>query len=129
MGVRFPSLAISANQASQLASATETPIITTAPFNLSLDFQAILIMGMYMFVPGTGATSVTFRLKRGALLTSPQVTQWTLPVTAAVTTYTSFQYTDIPGAVAGIQYTFSGQQTGASAVASTNDSSMILLAL
>src|SRR6267143_6611224 len=105
MGVRFPGVGITQPLASQLGINTLTAILTSTPLNISLDFQQVIIMGMYMFTPGAGATSVTFRIHNGPTAASGQITQWTLPVTAGITNYTSFCYPHTPGAVAGMQYT------------------------
>lgn len=129
MGVRFPGVGINTPIVANLLTSTISAIFTCPPLNLSLDFQQVILMGMYMFVPGTGCTSVTFRLHNGPTTAGAQFAQWSLPVTAAIVTYTSFSYPFIPGAVAGVQFTFSGQQVGASAPATSNDGSFIVFCL
>ena len=130
MGVRFPGSGTVQTFTANLPNTAEGPIIVSAPLNLALDFQQIIILWVVMLTLGTGTTALTLRLRRGTSITGNLVTtQGVNPAAAATTITISGVYADVPGAVAGQQYTLTGQQTGGTGAASNLDGNMTLLAL
>lgn len=130
MGVRFPGLGNTTIVTPAIAAAGETVLFTSSPLNLSLDFQQVMIFWFINWTVGTGTTSTAFRIRRGTTITATSVTA-NLTVTTAASSFASFSgcYIDSPGAVAGVQYSLTGNQTAGTGTASINDGCILVMAL
>lgn len=130
MGVRFPGAGTNQPFGAALSLNVEGIILTSLPLNISLPFQQVLIWWTVMLTLGTTLTAITFRLRRGTTLVSPLLTtQSRTDVAPGQTITVSGCYFDTPGEVAGIQYVFTGQQTGAGTGTSNLDGAIITMAM
>lgn len=131
MGVRYPTVATKTFIGPLPASAVETIILTTPPLNLTLDFSQVQIFWYATMTAGTGTSSLIFQLRRGTSLTSPQINaaNWAHTLAAASSAVMSGCYFDVPGPVAGQQYTLTVSQTGATAAGTFNDGALLAFAL
>lgn len=109
MGVRFPQVATTAFIAAPPASGAETVWMTTPPLNISLDFSQILLFWGGDITTGAGTTSFQTTVRRGTSTAGTQIYQTgQLPVaTAGQHAFISGVFADVPGAVAGQQYSVS----------------------
>jgi hypothetical protein len=129
MGVRFPG---SANQQPivNTANTAETAVLVSQPLNLSLDFQQVIIIWYVNWTPGASTTTTTWRLRRGNGITGAALTTQLLDgLVVGNRTFFSGMFSDVPGAVAGIQYSVTGQQTGGTAPGVVSDGNILVFAL
>jgi len=131
MGVRFPSVQSNVFVGPLPANATETVVCTTPPFTPPQDFSVIFISWFFAFLAGTGVTSVFFNLRRGTTTggAALRLNPWGLAQTASANGFFSGNYFDSPGAVAGLQYSLTIIQTGATAGGTQVDTAMLAFAL
>lgn len=110
-----------------VVTTNETAAITTAPVSVTLDGDPIYISGSLNFTTGASTTSVTVRCRRGVGVAGALV-QETEPYTigAAANATIPFGFQDIPGAVAGQQYTITIQQTAATGNGTVNNAEATL---
>ena len=130
MGARLPSSASTFLQNAALSGNGEFIVLTTPPMNPSIDFQLVMIFAYINVTPGASTTGVIGRIRRGATAAGPLLS---LSNTLTVAAGNSFQfmmcYIDIPGAVAGVQYTFTAQTVAQTVQAAVNDGCIIAFAL
>src|SRR6266849_7273364 len=113
MGVRLPSVASETIVNTTIVTTLETVIVTTPPLNLPLDFAAVIILGTLLWQVGTGTTSYTLRLRQGAGISGPVISGLSNVTVSSIQVVTaSIAYSDVPGAVAGQQYTITLSHTG-----------------
>jgi hypothetical protein len=131
MGVRFPFLGSTTVVTASIPGTAETVVCTTPPFTPSLDFAQVLIMCYSEFNTGTGVTSVVGRIRRGTTASGVALgtASPTLVIGAATPGILTFFYLDVPGAVAGQQYSFTMTMNGATGASGINDVCMALIAL
>lgn len=133
MGVRFPSVfANKIGQGLSLVTTAETLIDTTPALSPPIDGAAVFIFWYVKLVLGTGITGLTYKLYRGATLSGTVLTdqfqdQGGLGGGNEVTR--SGVWVDTPGNVAGVQYTLSLTQTGATANGAAHEWSFIAMVL
>jgi hypothetical protein len=130
MGVRFPTAAQGGAPFFNIpASGAETVIITSPALTPPIDSAQILIFSSITMTVGTGGTNMVFRMRRGATGSGANFTTMQQVVTAGTQmTFTMF-YVDTPGVVTGQQYSITASLTGATGGSTTNDASILLLAL
>lgn len=131
MGVRFPSIASTTFVGPFPANATETVILSTPPLNVSLDFSQIFLLWACDILAGTGVTALVFRLRRGTTTAGTLINAaaWTHTIAAGNSAVLNGVYPDIPGAVAGQQYSLTCVQTGATAASTFTDGALLAFAL
>jgi hypothetical protein len=131
MGVRFPSVAVTGVGNALPASSAETVVYTTPPINEPIDNAQVMLFWSYTLLAGTGTTAVTFKLRRGLLVTSPliHVNNFSNPLAAAANGIFAGCYADNPGIVAGVQYSLTIVQTGATANGVNADGCLIAMVL
>jgi hypothetical protein len=131
MGVRFPSVFTNVFIGPLPANANETIVCTTPPINEPIDNAQVLLFLGFSAIAGTGQTSAAFNLRRGALVTSPtfQAGAWAILTTAGSAYAYCCAYADSPGVVAGVQYTLTIQQVGATAAGTFRDCFLIAMVL
>lgn len=100
-------------QASGLGAA-ETVIATTPPINISLPNQPIILFWYCFIGGGTAITSVNFKLRRGTTTAGVQINSGQSNDTSVTTgnVIRSGFYVDIPGEIAGQQYSLTLQCVG-----------------
>lgn len=131
MGVRFPSVGISGTGQNLPASNAETIIYTVGPLVPSQDGAQVFLTWSYTLLAGTGTTSVVFRLRRGNLVTSPQlnVNPNAIPLAAGAIGLFSGVYTDSPPAATALLYSLTIVQTAATAAGVNADGGLLAFAL
>lgn len=130
MGARFPACGNDTLVTASVTSTTETIVLLSPTFSLTYDNAPVGINAYLIFTPGTGQTSVTFRLRRGPLLTSTLVNVATPIVTTPGNAQDwSLVYIDIPGVVANQQYCVTMTQAGGAGNATISDACIALLGL
>lgn len=131
MGVRFPSVSITATGVVLPANANETVLAVTPPLNISLDFAQIFLTWFANMLAGTGTTALVFRLRRGTTVLGATIgnTSWPFTTVAGNNVVVGGGYPDTPGAVAGQQYALTVSQTGATAAGTLNDCAVLAFAL
>ena len=129
MGVRFPSVASTTIVASP-ALAAETVVCTTPPLNISLDFSQIILMWYVACLIGTAGVQIICLLRRGTTTVGSLVNvNANDNVNAGTNQRRSGFYVDIPGAVAGQQYSLTLTITSATAVTTVADVCLLAFAL
>lgn len=110
--------AVSSSSATNISLTTtsETAIVTTAPISTRGVSEPVQLAFVAQLTLGTGTTAVTPRVRRGSGVAGAVVGEGN-PIngTAGQTLQFIFDVTDEPGDVAKQRYTFTLQQTGASA--------------
>lgn len=130
MGVRFPSQGSNTIVNTTLVTTAETVLFTTPGLNISLDFSQVLIFWWIMLTIGTGTTSFVPSIRRGTTTAGTRITLGAATtVTAGNAVSLSGCYPDIPGAVAGQQYSLTGTQNAATANGTVSDGALIVFAL
>lgn len=100
--------------ATTLVTTAETGVVTTTSPSTRGPSDQVALSGTVDITPGTAATSVQVRCRRGSGTGGTQVGNTiTAGVTAAVVAPVSFDFLDSPGEVAGQQYTITVQQVAA----------------
>lgn len=126
MGVRLPSVV--ANSIGNAVGTAEIVVATTPPMNIPLDFATILLFWYYATTTPASTTNLQLRLRRGTTtagtLVSSGVNQ--LVTASATATLSGFAF-DVPGAVAGQQYSLTAQFTAA--VGSAGPTELWMLAM
>jgi hypothetical protein len=131
MGVRFSSVVTTTLVNAVFTGAAETIILTSPPISPSLANGAMLIVWFANVQTGPTGTQLRTLLRRGGALTSTLINPNTLgvPVTANVQQQASGCYVDFPGDVAGVQYSLTLQQVGATGNGAFSDAAMIVFSL
>jgi hypothetical protein len=131
MGVRFPSVQTNTFVGPLPASAVETVVLTTPPLTLPLDGAVVILLWMAMIAGGATTTDLDFRLRRGTTSAGVQVgaTSWNLTAVVGSGRALGGWYFDTPGAVAGIQYSLTVAQVGATGAGTFNDGALLAFAL
>lgn len=115
---------------SNAIGAAETVICICPPLNLPLDGAAVMLWWFIEFLVGTGGVNSTIRLRRGSVVSSPLINVGNAANASAGTTVRfSGVYTDLPGIVAGQQYSLTLQVGSASTASAVNDVCLVALAL
>lgn len=130
MGVRYPSVQSNTIVAQLPASAVETVVVTTPPLTLPLDSAVVLILVYIAVTPGTGTTSLGFRIRRGTTTAGVlvNVAMNTLP-SAGIGGFVNAWYFDTPGAVTGQQYSATLAQNAGTGAGTITDVAMLAFAL
>lgn len=131
MGVRFPSVASTTFIGPLPATAAETVILTSPLLNPTQDNAQVFILWACDILAGTGTTALVFRIRRGTTAAGALVNAaaWTHTLAAGNTAVLNGVYPDVPGAIAGQQYSLTVSQTGATAAGTFNDGSLLVFAL
>lgn len=131
MGVRFPSVSQTGIGGAPPASNAEFIVYTTPPLTLPLDSALVFLLWHYTCTAGTGTANLQFRIRRGPLLTSPQVnlTPNGIPLAAGVNGMFAGSYVDSPGASGPLQYSLTCAQNTATAGAINTDGALLAFAL
>ena len=94
--------------------ATETAILTTGGIDTTPNQGRVLITGIVAITPGTAATDVVIKVRRGTTTAGPQVGTLTSQVGAAgAPRVVPYHVEDNPGEVAGQEYTVTVAETSA----------------
>lgn len=130
MGVRFPGQGTTTPQTTVITASGETLIGVSAPLNIALDFQQVMIFWYMLMTCGTGTVNVIVRLYRGS---STAGTLLNSGLSATATAATNFPsggcFVDTPGAVAGQQYALSVQQGSGTGGGTLRDLCLLVLGL
>lgn len=131
MGVRFPSVSSNSFVGPLPANANETVVLTTPPLTVPLDFAPVTLLWYFCYLAGTGNTAALFNIRRGTTVGGAlvSVAPDTSPAVAGAQTGYSGIYFDVPGAVAGQQYSLTIQQFAATAAGQFKDGAFIAFAL
>jgi hypothetical protein len=131
MGVRFPSVASNTFVGPLPANATETVILTTPPINEPVDNAQVILLWFTSITAGTSTTSFQFKIRRGTTITGPVILAGTCFVTvvAAQNYISSGCYFDLPGIVAGQQYSLTIIQGAATVAGTFLDGALMALVL
>ncbi len=96
--------------------AVETAIITTGGIDTTPNQQRVLITGIVALTPGTAATDVVIKVRRGTGVTGVEVGTLTTQVgTAGAPRVIPYHVEDVPGEVAGEVYSVTVAETAATA--------------
>lgn len=130
MGVRCGSLATSLLANALPANGVETIVFQLPPMVLPTDGAQVLIGFQFVYTPGTGSTSQTFRLRRGNSLTSPSLGYgpWASVCTAGTGQIMSGTYFDQPTA-GEPQYCLTLLTTGTSGAGTFTDGCLLAFVL
>lgn len=97
-----------------VVTTAETIAITTEPFSQGVDGEPVTVSVRLNMTAGTGTTNVVVRLRRGTLVTSPQIGEdVTFTLTAAQRDTLVASFTTQPASSARQQFVATVQQTGA----------------
>lgn len=131
MGVRFPSVATTTFIGPLPANATETVILTTPPINEPIDNAQVILYWMAAITAGTSVTGHNFRIRRGTTTAGAVIgaNAWTFTTVATNNTVVSGCYVDLPGIVAGQQYSLTVIQQAATVAGTFNDGCLIAMVL
>jgi hypothetical protein len=131
MGVRFPSVVTNTFVGPLPANGTETVVLTTGPIEPSIDNATILLAWMGNIQTGTSTTQLGWRIRRGATTAGVQVgvAVWVNTQAVGVSAVSGGFYFDIPGVVAGQQYSLTVSQTNAAAAGTWNDGALLAMVL
>jgi hypothetical protein len=125
-------VANSNNTSVTLVTTAETVIITSDPLVPAADNERVLILAWCNMATGTGTTNVTPRLYRGTGVTGTLLGSAVAEgIKAAVGGHEPFffMWVDNITNLMQVQYTFSLQQTGASANGATDNQAIAVFAL
>lgn len=131
MGVRFPSVQSNIFVGPLPANANETVVLTTPPLTISLDFSTVLLVWFFCYLAGTANTAALFNVRRGTTISGAlvNVAPLTAPATAGAQSAYAACYFDVPGAVAGQQYSLTVQQFAATTAGQFKDGALLAFAL
>ncbi len=111
-----------------LTTTTETVVCTLSNVATSTG-QTVRLLASTQVTTGTGATSLTVRLRRGATTAGPLIgAATTIQVTAGNTVAVPIGGEDAPGEVASQPYVLTAQQVAATANGSAVSSEIVALA-
>jgi len=113
------------------ATAAETVILTTGPIQPAPDNSFVFLAWQATILAGTSVTSHVFRIRRGTTAGGTLIgaVGWQNAAIAAAQTTTGGFYFDLPGVVAGQQYSLTVVQTTASAAGTFEDGALIAMVL
>lgn len=108
-----------------IVTTAETAAVTSDPYTPSVDGAKLTIAGVINISTGTAVTGVVVRVRRGVGTAGALVGE-TEPhnIGASITDDISYSVTDVPGAVAGQQYTATVVQTAATGNGTINNASI-----
>lgn len=114
-----------------LVNAVETVMLTTPPLNPGLDSAIVLLLASAAVGPiGTSGTALVTRFRQGTGITGTVAGFSTTTTTVAGNSLNATQIgIDTPGAVAGLQYSFTGSVTAGATNSTVGTGLMIALAL
>jgi hypothetical protein len=128
-GGRVP-FVFSAAVVGSLANAAETVVCTTPPLNPGNDSPFVILLGIVTVTAGTNATLLNLKCRQGTTALGPNAG---LPSTITAVAGTQYAVAvmgvDTPGAVAGLQYSLTGQATAATAVSLVQFAFLMALAM
>jgi hypothetical protein len=114
MGTRAVSQASNVLQNTTIVTTTELLVCLVVFDALPFDFSQVILAGEVNLTTGSGTTGLTFRIRQGNGITGTVVgggSSFTAAASAAA--QASVLGVDIPGAVAGMPYSLTVQQAGA----------------
>jgi hypothetical protein len=131
MGVRFPSVQSNVFIGPAPASAAEFAVVTTPPFSPPVDNGIVYLHWFMKFLTGATTTALVVQLRRGSGVagTVVNLSSAAFSIGAAANGILSASYFDSPGVVAGLQYTLTCQQTGASGAGVWGDQALLAYVL
>lgn len=131
MGVRFPSVSSFGVGFALPGSNAETVIYTVGPMVLPLDGAIVYLFWHFTALAGTGTTAFAFRIRRGSTVSAPalNINPNSIPIAAGANGLFSGVYQDTPGAGAGLLYSLTLTQVGATASAINADGGLVAFAL
>lgn len=129
-GGRVP-FVIGTGPLNNLVNAVETVMLTTPPLNPGIDSAVVLLLASAVISPfGASTTALVARFRQGTTTAGALVGSSTTTTTAAGNSLNATQIgIDTPGAVAGMQYSFTGSAAAAAANSTVGSGVMIALAL
>ena len=96
--------------------AVETAVLTTGGIDTTTNESKVLITGIVALTPGTAATAVIIKVRRGTTVAGVEVGTLTSQVgTAGAPRVVPYHVEDVPGEVAGQQYVVTVTETSATA--------------
>lgn len=130
MGVRCGSLATSVLANALPANGVETIVFQLPPMVLATDGAQVILGFSFMYTPGTGTTSHSFRLRRGNSLSSPSLGYgaWASGCSAGYGQIMSGTYFDQPTA-GEPQYCLTLLTTGTSVAGTFTDGCLLAFVL
>lgn len=130
MGSRLPSVQSAGIVNTNIVTNAETVIVTSPPFSPSFENQVILIFWKVVITVGASTTFLQGRIRRGTTTGGVQVNVVdATPATPAINNSLSGCYFDIPGVIAGQQYSFTVVCGNATANSTVTDACIIAMAL
>lgn len=130
MGVRWPGNGTNGLITTTLVTTATTIVLISAPLNISIDFQQVMLFWYLVVTAGTGTTSLSYSIRRTATTAGATVTAGVAVTTTAGNTYAlSGCYIDTPGIVAEMQWNFNIAQGAASGNGTVLDGAFLVLAL
>jgi len=130
MGVRWPSNGNSNAGGLVIPATVPTVALLSAPLNLSIDNQQVLLQWYLAVTWGGDITSVVLKIIRGSTAGGTLLNSGvTVQVTSADTLVLGGCWTDIPGIVANQQYAVTLTTAGGVADSTVADASIALIAL
>lgn len=130
MGVRYPSVQSNTLVNASVGINTETVVVTSPPLNIPLDFATVFLVWFMLHTVGTTAVTTQYRLRRGTAITGALIN-----VSQAITAVAgniilgSGCYFDVPGAVAGQQYSLTCIDPASTVAGAIQDACLLAFAL
>lgn len=108
------------NQTS-IPNTTEAIAQVSPPLSVTTDGDSVEVSGTINITTGTGTTAITIRCRRGTGLTGAIVGVAEVhPQAASTQDVIAFDFQDFPGAVAGLTYSITMQQTAGTGTGTLN---------
>lgn len=130
MGYRTPSTASKVLQNASFPVNTETAALISDALNLPFDNSLVIIQWQVTYTGGSTGASLTPRLRRGNTVAG---TLLNVAVAVTMVATNAIQlcgvYFDLPGSVAGVQYTLSLNPPGGGTAGTLNDGCIIAMVL
>jgi hypothetical protein len=112
-----------------IATTTEYQLLLITIGELPLDFAQILLFGSHCISTGVGTTAITTNIRQGNGITGTIVGQTFGAVSASAFAIGFTIGIDTPGAVAGMQYSLTVKQTGATGNGITETAQLVAFVL
>jgi hypothetical protein len=130
MGFRNPSASTILAAGSLAGNGAESAIWTTPPINIPLANTQLIIIWEFLGNVGNGTTNIAARIRRGAGITGAVVNSGNSFVVSPNTiSKLNGCYVDVPGDIAGLQYTLTFTGTATTGVGTTTEGCMIVFCL
>lgn len=111
-----------------LVTTAETVVVSSGQVPMPNEVTLVVVIASFAVTPGTGATGIQARLRRGNQASSPQIGQtYTLPATAAVPNNGQIMAVDQQTNGYTQQYTLTVQQVAATGNGSVTSATVLVL--